>query len=114
MASIEELYKYYEKLTDAKDKAGSVRKFFFQFGRHMLCIFRVYALLFFFQLETEFLAIINAVKGGPQEKKLASQLIARFFKYFPQHTDKAMNAQLDLCEDDDVNVSSFSSFIQLR
>ena len=46
------------------------------------------------------------MKGGPQEKRLASQLISRFFKYFPQHTEKAMNAQLDLCEDEDVNVST--------
>ena len=59
----------------------------------------------FFQLEKEFLAIIGAVIGGPQEKRLASQLISRFFKHFPQHTENAMNAQLDLCEDDDVNVS---------
>jgi len=78
MASLEELYKYYESLTDAKEKAG--------------------------ELEKEFLAVIGAVKGGAQEKRLASQLISRFFKHFPQHTEKAMNAQLDLCEDDDVNI----------
>ena len=61
-------------------------------------------LLFGLQHEKEFLAIIASVKGGPQEKRLASQLISRFFKFFPQHTEKAMNAQLDLCEDEDVNV----------
>ena len=64
-----------------------------------------HVLIHFLQLEKEFLAIIGAVKGGPQEKRLASQLISRFFKHFPQHTENAMNAQLDLCEDDDVNVS---------
>ncbi|XP_067931561.1 apoptosis inhibitor 5-like [Watersipora subatra] len=78
MASIEELYKYYETLTDSKEKAG--------------------------QYEKEFLSIIASVKGGSAEKRLASQLISRFFKYFPQHTEKAMNAQLDLCEDEDVNI----------
>lgn len=78
MTNVEELYKYYEVLTDAKDKASTHEK--------------------------EYLVILEAVKGGPNEKRLASQLITRFFKYFPHLAAKAINSQLDLCEDDDVTI----------
>ena len=44
------------------------------------------------------------MKGGPGEKRLASQFIARFFKYFPSLANQAINALFDLCEDDDVMV----------
>ena len=44
------------------------------------------------------------MKGGAGEKRLASQFIARFFKYFPGLAPQAINAMFDLCEDDDVNV----------
>jgi hypothetical protein len=47
---------------------------------------------------------LKAVSGGSSEKKLASQLIARFFKSFPSVAEQAINALLDLCEDDDVEV----------
>lgn len=49
--------------------------------------------------------ILAAVKGSPKEKRLASQFIARFFRNFPALADQALEAQLDLCEDDDVSVS---------
>lgn len=58
-----------------------------------------------FQHEVEFIEILEAVKGSSNEKRLASQFIARFFKYFPHLIDQAIEAQLDLCEDDDVSVS---------
>lgn len=51
---------------------------------------------------------MKAVKGTPKEKKLASQFIARFFKHFPKLTDKAIDAHLDLCEDEDMSVSKIS------
>lgn len=51
--------------------------------------------------------ILAAVKGSLKEKRLASQFIARFFKSFPVLADQALEAQLDLCEDDDVSVSSY-------
>lgn len=49
--------------------------------------------------------ILAAVKGSAKEKRLASQFIARFFKDFPGLADQALEAQLDLCEDEDVSVS---------
>lgn len=45
------------------------------------------------------------MKGGPKEKRLAAQFIPKFFSSFPELADAAINAQLDLCEDDDVSVS---------
>lgn len=49
--------------------------------------------------------ILDGVKGGPKEKRLAAQFIPKFFCSFPEMADAAINAQLDLCEDEDVSVS---------
>lgn len=59
MDAIETMYQNFGVLADAKEKAG--------------------------EHEEEFLSILNAVKGSPGEKRLASQFITRFFKYFPSH-----------------------------
>lgn len=48
--------------------------------------------------------ILKAVKGSVNEKRLASQFISKFFAKFPQHAAQAMDALLDLVEDDDVNI----------
>ena len=50
------------------------------------------------------MSILSAVKGGPNEKRLASQFIARFFRHFPDLAEQALNAQFDLCEDEDMHV----------
>jgi len=44
---------------------------------------------------------LAAVKGSQAEKRLASQFIARFFKFFPKLQENAIDAMLDLCEDED-------------
>lgn len=49
--------------------------------------------------------ILDGVKGGPKEKRLAAQFIPKFFCSFPELAYAAINAQLDLCEDEDVSVS---------
>lgn len=54
--------------------------------------------------EKEYIEILESVKGTPSEKRLASQFIARFFKSFPHLAEKAIDAQLDLCEDADVAI----------
>lgn len=54
------------------------------------------------------MSFLDAVKGTAGEKRLASQFIARFFKYFPGLSPKAINALFDLCEDSDVNVSLYA------
>ncbi|XP_058804520.1 apoptosis inhibitor 5 [Phymastichus coffea] len=76
--SIEKLYKNFGVLADAKDKLS--------------------------EHEAEYLEILKAVKGSPKEKRLASQFIARFFKHFPTFADKAIDAHLDLCEDEDMSI----------
>jgi hypothetical protein len=44
------------------------------------------------------------VKRSEKEKRLASQFITRFFESFPLLYTEAINALIDLCEDDDVAV----------
>lgn len=45
--------------------------------------------------------MLTFVKGTPAEKRLASTFITRFFKHFPKLQDQAIDALLDLCEDED-------------
>ncbi|XP_076328745.1 apoptosis inhibitor 5-like isoform X2 [Tachypleus tridentatus] len=78
MDSVEKLYRNYEILADAKEKI--------------------------LEHEKEYIEILEAVKGSGNEKRLASQFITRFFKNFPHLVDKAIDAQLDLCEDDDIAI----------
>ena len=78
MTGVEALYKNFAILADAKDKIS--------------------------EHEAAYKEILLAVQGGPNEKRLASQFIARFFKHFPNLADRALNAHLDLCEDDDVAI----------
>ena len=47
---------------------------------------------------------MKGVHGDTQSKRLASQFIARFSTQFPNLTDASLDAILDLCEDDDVNI----------
>lgn len=61
--------------------------------------------LFFLQNESDYLGIISAAKGSSKSKQLAAQLIPRFFKHFPNLSSEAINAQLDLCEEEEFGVS---------
>jgi len=79
MATIEQLYKDYETLDNAKDKAGEEKE--------------------------AYLSIISGVQGGNAEKRLASQFIVRFFQHFTDTlAEGALNAMFDLCEDEDVAI----------
>lgn len=62
----------------------------------------------FFQHKDAYQVILDGVKGGPKEKRLAAQFVPKFFSSFPELADAAINAQLDLCEDEDVSVSTSS------
>ncbi|MGH0133128.1 UNVERIFIED_CONTAM: hypothetical protein FKN15_021932 [Acipenser sinensis] len=77
-ATVEELYRNYGVLADAKDDIS--------------------------QHKGAYQGILDGVKGGPKEKRLAAQFIPKFFKSFPELADAAINAQLDLCEDEDVSI----------
>ncbi|KAJ1182473.1 hypothetical protein NDU88_007663 [Pleurodeles waltl] len=78
MPTVEELYRNYGILADANDNAS--------------------------QHKDAYQVILDGVKGGPKEKRLAAQFIPKFFKHFPDLADAAINAQLDLCEDEDVSI----------
>lgn len=71
------------------------------FHHSELCFFSA----LFFQHKDAYQVILDGVKGGTKEKRLAAQFIPKFFKHFPELADSAINAQLDLCEDEDVSVS---------
>ncbi|KAG5274089.1 hypothetical protein AALO_G00159040 [Alosa alosa] len=77
-ATVEELYRNYGILADAKDNLS--------------------------QHKDAYQVILDGVKGGPKEKRLAAQFIPKFFSSFPELADAAINAQLDLCEDEDVSI----------
>lgn len=53
----------------------------------------------------EYLHCIKGAAGSVKEKKLAAQIIVKFFKHFPALQDQALNAIIDLCEDDEDNNS---------
>ncbi|CAF0763583.1 unnamed protein product [Adineta steineri] len=48
--------------------------------------------------------LIEAMKQGPQEKKLALQFIGKFCKNFPPEMTKTIEAVIDLCEDEDITI----------
>ncbi|XP_056596205.1 apoptosis inhibitor 5 isoform X2 [Triplophysa dalaica] len=77
-ATVEELYRNYGILADAKE----------DLSKH----------------KDAYQVILDGVKGGPKEKRLAAQFIPKFFSSFPELADAAINAQLDLCEDEDVSI----------
>jgi hypothetical protein len=53
---------------------------------------------------SEYLEIIEGVKGDDQCKRLASQFIARFYSFYPDISEQSMNGILDLCEDMNVDI----------
>jgi len=65
--------------------------------------------------EASYVAIIKAVKGIKQGKMLASQFIPKYLKYFPKRVMDAINAQIDLCEDElkEVRVSAIKGLPML-
>jgi hypothetical protein len=100
MATIEDLYRYFGVLADAKEDAGKVIALQ---NQQRFLDFTFFG--FIFKHVDTYLKIIECTKYGPKEKQLASQFITRFFKHFPKDTGNiAIDALFDLCEDEDVNV----------
>lgn len=62
--------------------------------------------IFTSQHEEEFRSFLAAAKGSVGEKRLASQFICRFFKFFQNAQDDAISVLFELCEDPDSNVST--------
>lgn len=78
VSSVEDLYKNFGVLADAKEKAG--------------------------EFPSAYEAIIKGSRGGAAEKKLASGFITRFYRFFPALSEVAMDAMLDLIEDEDPQI----------
>lgn len=62
------------------------------------------------QHSKEYLEAIEGTKGDEKEKKLAAQIISKFFKHFPSLQSQAIEAIFDICEDDETTVSIFALF----
>lgn len=88
MTSIEQLYKDYETLSQANDKAG--------------------------EHEAVYKSIMKGSEGSPGEKQLSCQFMSQFFKYFPHLADDVIHRMLDLCEDDNAIVSFLNPKMQSR
>lgn len=56
------------------------------------------------KLQSSYEVILSGVKGDSSCKRLSSQFISRFFARFPNSASRGLDAVLDLCEDDDVNI----------
>ncbi|CAN1327308.1 Apoptosis inhibitor 5-like protein API5 [Linum perenne] len=74
---IEKLYQFGERLNEAKDKSQNV---------------------------ADYQGIIDTSKTNLKAKQLAAQLIPRFFKFFPQLSSQAVDAHVDLLEQEDLRV----------
>ncbi|EPS62382.1 hypothetical protein M569_12408, partial [Genlisea aurea] len=74
---IEKLYEYCEKLNEAKDKS---------------------------QNWEDYERIIAAANGSVKAKQLAAQMIPKFFKYFPDLSESALDQHFFLCEDEELGV----------
>lgn len=78
VVDVEQLYKSFGVLADAKDKANE-------------------------QVES-FKMLLGGVNGNTAAKRLSAQFISRFFKHFPDEAENAINALISLCEDEDVAI----------
>ncbi|XP_021910706.1 apoptosis inhibitor 5-like protein API5, partial [Carica papaya] len=74
---IEKLYEFGERLNEAKDKSQNV---------------------------ADYEGIIAAANTSIKAKQLAAQLIPRFFKFFPDLSSRAVNAHIDLIEEEELGV----------
>lgn len=48
--------------------------------------------------------ILSGVRGESQAKRLSASFIPKFYKFFPDVWDTAMDAIMDLCEETDAAV----------
>eukprot|EP00128_Syssomonas_multiformis_P010923 Colp12_sorted_trinity150504_noHs@1407 len=76
--NIDRMYESYYALDGAQDKIG--------------------------EHSSDYAIILLGTQGDGNCKKLACQFIPKFFKHFPNMADDAMNAQIDMCEEDDAQI----------
>lgn len=116
-AGVEELYRNFGILADAGESMSEVRG-----GRGgITCKTPAHSIitpppvitpplpLLHPQHASAYEGIIKAAKGSLGEKKLAAGFITRFFQHFPALAENAMDAMLDLIEDEDAQVNTLGS-----
>lgn len=54
---------------------------------------------------SDYEGIIKAATTSIKAKQLAAQLIPRFFKFFPDLSSRAVDAHIDLIEEEELGVS---------
>ena len=84
--TLQELYNAYDALNESKDKT-----------QHLL----------------EYMKILSGVRGDAKAKALSAQMIPKFYKHFPDLYDTAMDALIDLCEEEDPAVCMLFSLLSL-
>lgn len=112
MDDVQAAYDAYNAINEATDKDAQV-------CLRRLCNMNPYTgervnsnLSFIIRHQKEaFVSLIALVHGSSGAKRLAAQFIPKFFKYFPSLSEKAIDALLDLCEDEELVVSVNTSFI---
>lgn len=57
------------------------------------------------QNRKDYEGIIAAANGSVKAKQLSAQMIPKFFKYFPELAEQALDQHLYLCEDEELGVS---------
>lgn len=62
------------------------------------------------QNQKDYEGIIAAANGSVKSKQLTAQMIPKFFKYFPELSEQALDQHLYLCEDEELAVSNLLSF----
>lgn len=62
------------------------------------------------QNQKDYEGIIAAANGSVKAKQLTAQMIPKFFKYFPELTEQALDQHLYLCEDEELAVSNLLAF----
>lgn len=117
---IDKLYEFGEHLNDANDKSQVstlfnfivIFSFFSLFflavrvsGRLRLSILWFYLVWLLKQHKQDYEGIIAAANGSVKAKQLAAQLIPKFFKFFPQLAEQALDQHLNLIEDQELGVS---------
>lgn len=108
MASLEKLYEAGEKLSKVVDQRLPQQsdELVRWLNHTIVYLSRVFeSSCVVLQMRTEYGVILAGVKSNdPLARRLSSQFISRFFNHFPSLCSEALEAMLDLCEDDDVVV----------
>lgn len=62
------------------------------------------------QNRKDYEGILAAANGSVKAKQLSAQMIPKFFKYFPELAEQALDQHLYLCEDEELGVSDLRFF----